>query len=65
MSNFFHNLSVRDRDVLRRVVQVVHMKHYPKDFVTSHEADKIIAVIGPDVAQKMIKVGIDQKIMEK
>jgi hypothetical protein len=50
---------------LRRVVKVVHMKHYPKDFVTDYETDKMIEAIGPEVAGRMIKVGIDSGINNK
>jgi len=38
------------------------MKHHPKDFVNDYEADKIIEAIGPEVAARMIKVGVDSGI---
>jgi len=60
--SFINTLSQRERDTLRRVVKVVHMKHHPKDFVNDYEADKIIEAIGPEVAARMIKVGIDKGI---
>lgn len=60
--SFINTLSQRERDTLRRVVKVVHMKHHPKDFVNDYEADKIIEAIGPEVASRMIKVGIDKGI---
>ena len=60
--SFINTLSQRERDTLRRVVKVVHMKHHPKDFVNDYEADKIIESIGPEVAGRMIKVGIDKGI---
>jgi hypothetical protein len=41
------------------------MKHHPKHFQTDHEADKIIEAIGPEIAARMIKVGIDNKILDK
>jgi hypothetical protein len=41
------------------------MKHYPKDFVTNYETDKMIEAIGPEVAARMIKVGIDSGINNK
>lgn len=63
--SFLNTLSQPERDTLRRVVKVTHMKHHPKDFVTNYEADKIIEAIGPEVASRMIKVGIDQGIMSK
>lgn len=63
--SFLNTLSQPERDTLRRVVKVTHMKHHPKDFVTNYEADKIIEAIGPEVASRMIKVGIDHGIGDK
>ena len=63
--SFLNTLSQPERDTLRRVVKLVHMKHHPKDFVTNYEADKIIESIGPEVAAQMIKVGVDTKVMSK
>jgi hypothetical protein len=60
--SFLNTLSQPERDTLRRVVKVVHMKHHPKDFVNDYEADKIIEAIGPEVAARMIKVGMDRGI---
>ena len=63
--SFLNTLSQPERDTLRRVVKLVHMKHHPKDFVTNYEADKIIDSIGPEVAAQMIKVGVDTGVMSK
>jgi len=63
--SFINTLSQPERDTLRRVVKLVHMKHHPKEFVTNYEADKIIESIGPEVAGRMIKVGIDNQIGSK
>ena len=63
--SFLNTLSQPERDTLRRVVKLVHMKHHPKDFVTNYEADKIIESIGPEVAARMIKVGVDTGVMSK
>ena len=41
------------------------MKHHHKDFQTDYEADKMIEAIGPEIAGRMIKVGIDNKILDK
>tara|TARA_R110000782_G_scaffold50201_3_gene108972 strand:- start:9160 stop:9285 length:126 start_codon:yes stop_codon:yes gene_type:complete len=38
------------------------MKHYPKDFITNYEADKIISSIAPEVVDNLMKVGKDFKI---
>lgn len=63
--SFINTLSQPERDTLRRVVKVVHMKHHPKDFVNDYEADKIIEAIGPEVAGRMIKVGVDNGIINR
>lgn len=63
--SFINTLSQPERDVLRKVVKTVHMKHHPKDFVNDYEADKIIETIGPEVAARMIKVGVDSGIVDK
>lgn len=63
--SFMNTLSQPERDTLRRVVKVVHMKHHPKDFVNNYEADKMIEAIGPEVAGRMIKIGMDQGILHK
>lgn len=60
--SFINTLSQRERETLRRVVRMVHMKHFPKDFASDYEADKIIETIGPEAAGKMIKLGIDRGI---
>lgn len=58
--SFLNTLSQPERDTLRRVVKVVHMKHHPKDFVNDYEADKIIEAIGPEIAERMIRFGVDK-----
>jgi hypothetical protein len=62
--SFLNALSQSDRDTLRAVVKRVHMQHHPKDFVNDYEADKIIEVIGPDIAYGMIKAGKDRKVLD-
>lgn len=64
MSAFIHILKLEEREVLRTVVRRVHFKHYPKEFCTDYEADKLIASIGPEVVEQMIKIGKDFKVNE-
>ena len=64
MSAFIHILKVEERDVLRTVVRRVQFKHYPKEFCTDYEADKLIAPIGPEGVEQMIKIGKDFKVNE-
>jgi hypothetical protein len=60
--SFLHTINQRERDMLRTIVKKVHMKHYPKDFCTDYEADKLIAAIAPDTVERLIKVGTDWKL---
>ena len=49
---------------VRVVVKTQHMKHYPKDFVTDMEADRILAAMSPQAVEKLyelaVKYGITQ-----
>ena len=60
--SFLHTLKIEEREILRKVVKKVHLCHHPEEFCTDHEADKVIAVIRPEVIERMIKFGKDQKI---
>jgi len=60
--SFLHTLKDEERRVLRTIVKKVHFKHYPKEFCTDYEADKMIAVIGPETVEKLLKVGKDMKV---
>lgn len=57
--SFVHSLSQRDRDVLRDVVKRVHMRHYPSEFVTDYEADKMVEVMLPETVDALIRSGYD------
>ena len=60
--SFLHTLKKEERDILRIVVKNVHFKHYPEQFCTDYEADKMIAAIVPEVVEKLMKVGKDMKV---
>lgn len=60
--SFLHTLSVKERELLRTIVKKVHLVHHPKEFCTDYEADKVIATIGPEVVERMIKFGVDHKV---
>ena len=55
--SFSHTLKPEERRILRLVVKRVHLKHHPEQFCTNREADKVIATIGPEVVEKLIRVG--------
>ena len=57
------SLSIQDLRRLRASVRRVQMRHYPDRHVSDHEADKIIASLGPEVAEKQIKAQVDAGIL--
>lgn len=57
-------LSYSDLQRLRAVVRRVHMKHYPGEFCTEREADRIIETIGEATAQKLLKKLIDGQLQD-
>ena len=60
--SFLHILKPEERDVLRRVVKKVHLAYHPEEFCTDYEADKVIASIGPETVNRMIKFGKEHKV---
>jgi hypothetical protein len=60
--SFLASLSHDQLQRLRRVVKQVHMRHYPKDFFTDREADRIIESLGPEVMEKQLKAAVDRKL---
>ena len=60
--SFLHTINEEERRILRTIVKKVHLKHHPKEFCTDYEADKLITIIAPDVVEKLLKVGVDNKI---
>ena len=59
---FLHTLKPEERRILRLVVKRVHLKHHPKQFCTDLEADKVIAAVGPETVDKLLRVGKNTKI---
>ena len=43
---------------VRLVVKTQHMKHYPKEFVTDQEADKIIAAMSRETVEKLYELAV-------
>lgn len=60
--SFIHTLKPEEREVLRRVVKKVHLAYHPAEFCNDREADKVIATIGPEIVERMIKFGRDVKV---
>ena len=63
--SFLHTLNNKERRILRNVVKTVHLKHFPKQFCTDYEADKLIASIAPVTLDELLKAGKDHKIDER
>ena len=49
---------------VRIVVKTQHMKHYPKDFVTDMEADRILAAMSPQAVEKLYELAVKHGIAE-
>ena len=62
--SFVNTLKTEELTMLRRIVKKVHFQHFDrkhgKSFVTNTMIDGVIDNIGPDVAEAMIKAGVDK-----
>lgn len=58
-------LSFRDLQRLRRAAKKVFLRHYPVEFYTDREADRMIEALAPSVAERMIKAEVDRKIFRR
>ena len=63
--SFITTLSRPELEVLRTVVKTVNFKHYPKEFCTNYEADKLIDSLAPSTVARLLRVGIDSGIADK
>ena len=61
--SFLSGLSLSDLTRLRECVRRIHMQNHPTDVCTTREADRIIEALGPRVAEEMIEVGINSKLI--
>jgi hypothetical protein len=52
---FSTTLSYSDRIKLRSIVKRVHLAHFPSEFISDYEADKMIDVFGPETAAYLIR----------
>ena len=62
--SFLQSLSRADHRRLREIIFGIHMKDYPKQHFNVREADKLIESIGPEVAEQLIKRGVDTHSVE-
>jgi hypothetical protein len=57
--SFTNELSVEDLSRLRKIVENVQLKFYPKGYLTKYEIDKFIDALGPETAGNLIKHHVD------
>ena len=57
--SFITELNIRDLKRLGLIVRNTQLKYYPNGYLTNKEVDKFIDAMGPLIAEKMIKMGID------
>ena len=62
MSNIYKTVMLKDLMALRTVVKSQHMKHYPKEKVTDHEADRIIESLSEQCREKLYQLAVDYGI---
>lgn len=52
---FLSELTWTDRQRLRKVTKMVHMKNYPTEMISDREADKMIEAMGPATQAYLIQ----------
>lgn len=63
--SFIGTLKAEELRVLRTVVKTVAFKHYPDEFCTDREADKLIDSLAPETIGRLMRVGVDHGIVNK
>jgi len=62
--SFVKSLKQEELTMLRRLVKKVHFQYFDekhgRSFVTNKMLDQMIDSIGPEVAERMIKFGVDK-----
>jgi hypothetical protein len=58
--SFISSLGKQDLDLLRGIVRKVHLAYVPQEFATNKECDKLIESLGPEIAERMIRFGVDK-----
>ena len=62
--SFINNLKPEEHRYLRRVVKEIHFQYFDekhtKSFVTNSMLDNVIENIGPEVAEIMIRTGVQK-----
>ena len=63
--SFISTIKGSELDVLRKIIKNVNFKHYPKEFVTDYEADKLIDSLAPSTVARLLRVGVDSGIADR
>ena len=63
--SFISTIKGSELDVLRKIIKNVNFKHYPKEFVTDYEADKLIDSLAPSTVARLLRVGRDSGIANR
>tara|TARA_B100000676_G_C17986457_1_gene792167 strand:+ start:725 stop:928 length:204 start_codon:yes stop_codon:yes gene_type:complete len=62
--SFINNLKPEEHRYLRRIVKEIHFQYFDEkhgaSFVTNKMLDNVIENIGPEVAETMIRTGVDK-----
>jgi hypothetical protein len=58
--SFISTVSKQDLTLLRRIVKKVHLAYVPESAATDKECDKLIESLGPEIAERMIRFGVDR-----
>ena len=62
--SFINNLKPEEHRYLRRVVKEIHFQYFDEkhtaSFVTNKMLDNVIENIGPEVAEMMVRTGVQQ-----
>jgi hypothetical protein len=58
--SFISTISSQDLGLLRGIVRKVHLRYVSKENATDAECDKLIESLGPEIAEKMIRFGVDK-----
>ena len=61
-ADWMRGLSFQDLQRLRRAVRRVHLHYMPAATYTDRAADEIIEVLGPSVAERLLKKAVDAQL---
>ena len=48
------NISYQERQRLRKIVRMVHLRFLPESSITDKECDKVIESLGPKIREKLL-----------